>query len=43
MIFMDRVDMSYTAEYKVPGGGQDTYFITSEERVRPYCVLFKKV
>eukprot|EP00111_Clytia_hemisphaerica_P023166 TCONS_00068155-protein len=43
MIFMDRVDMSYTAEYKVPSGGQDTYFITSEERVRPYCILFKKV
>lgn len=44
MIFMDRVNMDYTAEYQVPGRPGHTYLITSNENsVRPYCILFKKV
>ena len=43
MIFMDRVCMDYTAEYELGGPGGGTYFITSEEKVRPYCVLLKRV
>lgn len=43
MIFMDRVCMDYTAEYQLGGVGGGSYFITSEEKVRPYCVLFKRV
>ena len=42
MIFMDRVNMDYTAEYQSRNG--HTYLITSDENsVRPYCILFKKV
>ena len=43
MIFMDRVCMDYTAEYELSGVGGGSYFITSQEKVRPYCVLLKRV
>ena len=43
MIFMDRVSMDHTVEYDLSGIGGGTYFITSDEKVRPYCVLLKQV
>lgn len=43
MIFMDRINMDYTAEYQIPGRANETFFVSEENSVRPYCVLVKKV
>ena len=42
MIFMDRINMDYTAEYQIPGRPNETFFVSEENSVRPYCVLVKK-
>jgi len=43
MIFMDRINMDYTAEYQIPGRANEIFFVSDENSVRPYCVLVKKV
>jgi len=43
MIFMDRVQMEYTAEYQLAGAAGSYYITSNENSVRPYCILLKRV